>query len=155
MCYDLIMLMVSSWYLLGRGDLRQFTFSRLCRVMFLDGLGYFVLLTAVNILNLVMYRSLDTELQSAGASLGYAIILVMTQRILIHIREIAEESLHGLTTRHRDTARGPASQSGPGHEMGIRVTITRDVDARNDHADEDDEHSGSSRYSRGKDVLPI
>ncbi|KZV89619.1 hypothetical protein EXIGLDRAFT_721191 [Exidia glandulosa HHB12029] len=150
MCFDLVTLTISSWYLLGRGDLKQFTFTRISRVMFVDGLGYFVLLTAVNVLNLIMYRTLTVELQSAGASLGYAITWIMSQRILIHIREIAEESEHNLTRHHRDTVRGPGAgpNTGIGHEMGIRVTITRDVDANGDHDDED--NSGSSRYSRGK-----
>jgi len=52
-----------------------------------DGLGYFVALTAVNMMNVFLYRGAPHSIQSSGASLGYAVIWIMSQRILIHLRE--------------------------------------------------------------------
>ncbi|KAF8995471.1 hypothetical protein BDQ17DRAFT_1365656 [Cyathus striatus] len=72
--------------------------------MLYDGLGYLVMLTAVNILNLVLYRT-SRDVQNAGlvnvvfttvtdinhaittlrASLGYCVSWIMSQRLLIHL----------------------------------------------------------------------
>jgi hypothetical protein len=58
--------------------------------MIYDGLGYFLVLTGVNIFNLILYRASDQGVQSAGASIGYAVTWIMSQRILIHLRELSE-----------------------------------------------------------------
>ncbi|PPQ98410.1 hypothetical protein CVT24_004089 [Panaeolus cyanescens] len=57
--------------------------------MLYDGLGYLVVLTAVNILNLILYRT-SAEIQvrisfTAGASLAYCVSWIMSQRLLIHL----------------------------------------------------------------------
>ncbi|KAL5514350.1 hypothetical protein ACEPAG_2438 [Sanghuangporus baumii] len=56
-----------------------------------EGLGYFVVLTAVNIFNLVLYLREDENNQSSGASLGYVLIFIMSQRILIRQRDYADK----------------------------------------------------------------
>ncbi|KAF8122685.1 hypothetical protein EV363DRAFT_1359471 [Boletus edulis] len=52
--------------------------SRLIRTMIYDGLGYFLVLTGANVFNLIL------------ASLGYAVTWIMSQRILLHLRELSE-----------------------------------------------------------------
>jgi len=64
--------------------------SRLIRTMIYDGLGYFLVLTGANVFNLILYRASDQAVQSAGASLGYAVTWIMSQRILLHLRELSE-----------------------------------------------------------------
>ncbi|OCB89137.1 hypothetical protein A7U60_g3736 [Sanghuangporus baumii] len=56
-----------------------------------EGLGYFVVLTAVNVFNLVLYLREDENNQSSGASLGYILIFIMSQRILIRQRDYADK----------------------------------------------------------------
>lgn len=66
--------------------------------MMYDGLIFLVVLTAVNILNLILYRQLDLTTQSTGVSLGYAVVWIMSQRILIHLRElVGERSTSGVS----------------------------------------------------------
>lgn len=141
MTYDLVTLIISSYYLLGRSPVTYFSFSRIARILLVDGIGYFFILTAVNILNLILYKSAPTNLQSAGASLGYAITMIMAQRILIHLRDISDDSSRGRTPKER-----PATGAGPdgtsGHEMGIRITIRRDVEVDDGGADTGTLHSG-------------
>ncbi|KLO20479.1 hypothetical protein SCHPADRAFT_7814 [Schizopora paradoxa] len=48
-----------------------------------EGLGYFVLLTAVNILNIVIYRGDSVDNQSSGVSIGYIATWIMSQRVLL------------------------------------------------------------------------
>ncbi|KAH9996164.1 hypothetical protein BJV74DRAFT_295264 [Russula compacta] len=60
--------------------------QKLLRIMLYDGLGYWVALTAVNIINIIIYRDASRTIQSSGASLGYAITWITSQRILIHLR---------------------------------------------------------------------
>lgn len=90
MVYDLGTLVVSTVYLVRHNVNGRF--SRLIKTMIYDGLGYFVALTAVNIFNVVLYRTSDEGLQSSGASCGYAVTWIMSQRILIHLREMTPES---------------------------------------------------------------
>ncbi|KIK35828.1 hypothetical protein CY34DRAFT_557749, partial [Suillus luteus UH-Slu-Lm8-n1] len=64
--------------------------ERLVRILIYDGIGYFIVLTASNVLNLILYHTTNFDTQSAGASMGYAVTWIMSQRILIHIREMTE-----------------------------------------------------------------
>ncbi|KAH8101925.1 hypothetical protein BXZ70DRAFT_932488 [Cristinia sonorae] len=91
MSYDLYTLAISSYFLV------QFTSSisrmtGLIRLMFYDGLGFFVALTGANIFNLILYRTTNESFQSSGASIGYAVTWIMSQRILIHLRDAAAEN---------------------------------------------------------------
>ncbi|KAI5996497.1 hypothetical protein F5J12DRAFT_853962 [Pisolithus orientalis] len=105
-CYDLVTLGISTV---------QFTvgssFHQLIQVMLYDGLIFFVALTAVNVLNLILYRGTNVVAQVTcfqsihRPSLGYAVIWIMSQRILIHLREVAAEIEGGsqsinILTRH-------------------------------------------------------
>ncbi|KIJ63169.1 hypothetical protein HYDPIDRAFT_113767, partial [Hydnomerulius pinastri MD-312] len=124
--------------------------------MIYDGLGYFVVLTACNILNLILYRASDEAVQSSGASLGYAVTWIMSQRILIHLREMSADMEGGrldnvIVTRQLQPGRDVAtalrsqfdSQKGPidmefgpnspevasanDMELDIRVHVERSV----------------------------
>ncbi|KAH7882419.1 hypothetical protein F5I97DRAFT_363864 [Phlebopus sp. FC_14] len=90
MLYDSVTLVISTVYLL-RYNTTKGRFSRLIRAMLYDGLGYFVVLTAVNIFNLILYQASDDAVQSSGASLGYGVTWIMSQRILIHLREMCAD----------------------------------------------------------------
>ncbi|THH30194.1 hypothetical protein EUX98_g3977 [Antrodiella citrinella] len=115
MFYDLFTLVLSTYFLV------QFTssFSRmtgLIRLMFYDGLGYFAALTGANIFNLVLYRTANESYQSSGASVGYAVTWIMSQRILIHLRDAAaEHQVKNVIVSHklnsgRDVSRAMRSQ---------------------------------------------
>ena len=147
MSFDLVTLLISSWYLLGRQPCHYVSFGGIGRVMIVDGLGYFVLLTAVNVVNMIFYKTAPTALQSSAASLGYVVTMIGCQRILIHLRgalvvttdmvwmggdqvviraDIADHSSN--RTPRRPTTNGVSGEDRT-HEMAIRVTITRDVEA--------------------------
>ncbi|PIL27677.1 hypothetical protein GSI_10829 [Ganoderma sinense ZZ0214-1] len=83
--YDLLTLCISTLYLLDISP-NSGKLGRLVKIMLADGLVYFVALTGVNILNLILYRSTDEEDQTSGVALGYALTWIMSQRILIHLR---------------------------------------------------------------------
>ncbi|KAL4078676.1 hypothetical protein V8B97DRAFT_1914491 [Scleroderma yunnanense] len=155
MIYDLVSLVVSTIYLY---QFRSYSgkFSQLIRVMIYDGLIFFVSLTgkacdvlveyvlselppllAVNVLNLFLYQQQDFVAQSTGTSLAYAIVWIMSQRILIHLRELATDrkgssplaavvvhpghsSLGGGTSHHR-TQPSPLCQ----HSSGFPSPLDR------------------------------
>ncbi|RPD65712.1 hypothetical protein L227DRAFT_607179 [Lentinus tigrinus ALCF2SS1-6] len=98
MVYDVIALGISTVYLIGFGP-NNGKIARLVRIMLTDGLVYFVALTGVNILNLILYRSADEASQSSGVSLGYALTWIMSQRILIHLRDAAAAHNRSVTTQ--------------------------------------------------------
>jgi len=88
MLYDLVMLTISTVYLLRYNPLSN-RLGRLVRVLIYEGLGYFIVLTGANVFNLILYRVANVQNQAAGASLGYAVTWIMSQRILIHRREMS------------------------------------------------------------------
>jgi hypothetical protein len=89
MLWDTGSLSVSTFYLVRYNSING-RLSRLIRTMIYDGLGYFLVLTGVNVFNLILYRASNQAVQSAGASMGYAVTWIMSQRILIHLRELSE-----------------------------------------------------------------
>ncbi|KAG1850796.1 hypothetical protein DFJ58DRAFT_746359 [Suillus subalutaceus] len=89
MLYDIVMVTISTKHLLHYNPLSS-RVERLIRVLIYDGVGYFLVLSVSNILNLILYHTTDFQTQSAGASMGYAVTWIMSQRILIHIREMTE-----------------------------------------------------------------
>lgn len=89
MLYDLVALIVSTVYLLRYNPLSS-RLEQLVRVLIYDGIGYFVVLTGSNIFNIVLYHTSDIQTQAAGASIGFVVIWIMSQRILIHLRELSE-----------------------------------------------------------------
>lgn len=88
--YDVGVTVISVGYLLKHKhtSISHTMLSRITRMMLYDGIGYFVFLTGVNVVNLMIYRS-NSEMQTAGASLGYAATWIFTQRLLIHLHEMS------------------------------------------------------------------
>ncbi|KAF9647351.1 hypothetical protein BDM02DRAFT_2712887 [Thelephora ganbajun] len=86
MVYDLTTFCISCYYLLYGLPWDLYKFSSFIRRLFVDGMQYFIALTAVNVLNLIVYRSKDRWIQSSAAPFGYLITWIMSQRILIHMR---------------------------------------------------------------------
>ncbi|KAG1873673.1 hypothetical protein DFJ58DRAFT_367522 [Suillus subalutaceus] len=84
--YDVVIVTVSTMHLLRYNPISN-RVERLVRVLIYDGIGYFIVLSASNVLNLVFYHTTNIQTQTAAASIGYAVTWIMTQRILIHVRE--------------------------------------------------------------------
>ncbi|KAI0256587.1 hypothetical protein BJV78DRAFT_291744 [Lactifluus subvellereus] len=91
MLYDCLVLSISTVYLLRMRAARSSAASQLARILLYDGLGYFIVVTAMNLINLLFHRGALSSIQTAGASLGNAITWIMSQRILIHPREARTE----------------------------------------------------------------
>ncbi|KAH9964945.1 hypothetical protein BC827DRAFT_1186470 [Russula dissimulans] len=95
MLYDFVALLISTVYLLKNAAEVMFPRhmasilapQRILNILLYDGLGYFVALTAVNLLNVFLYRATTRAVQTSGASLGYAVTWIMSQRILNHLRD--------------------------------------------------------------------
>ncbi|KAJ3492226.1 hypothetical protein NLI96_g104 [Meripilus lineatus] len=129
MVYDVITLCISTYFLVTwQSAFGQM--SGLFRVMFYDGLGYFVALTGANIFNLILYRAADESYQSSGASVGYAVTWIMSQRILIHLRgyAAAEHQVRQVVSRHavqqpRDISR---AMRGPFDITSEQLSKTKD-----------------------------
>ena len=116
MCYDLLTLLISSYYLLGRQPCLYLSFSSMARVLLVDGLGYFVMLTAVNIVNLVFFKTAPTTaLQTAASSLGYTVTMIGGQRILIHLRGKLRQSSGVKDGGSRGVHRRPRRQVAESH----------------------------------------
>jgi len=87
MIYDTLALSISTYYLLKIQATTISAASKLLKMLLYDGLGYFVALTAVNLVNIVLFRQTNHVIQASGVNLAYATTWIMSQRILIHVRE--------------------------------------------------------------------
>ena len=115
--------------------------------MFIDGLGYFVMLTAINIANAIFWKTAPIMVQSAASSLGYAITMIAAQRILIHLRSSFTEPFAILINADRlpkDIADNSSMPKLPalsvpdmntGHDVAFRITIQRDIEAHTEPPD--------------------
>jgi len=115
MVYDLVTFGISCYYLMYGLPWDFFKFSKFVRMLVFDGMQYFVALTAVNILNLIIYRSKDRWIQSSAAPFGYLITWIMSQRILIHMRESARANVQVPTDASVDFLFAVTSD----HEAGV------------------------------------
>lgn len=85
MIYDVGITALSVVYLLKYKISQKNTImAKVTRMMLYDGLGYLLVLTGINVLNLVLYRT-AAEIQTAGSSLGYCVSWIMSQRLLVHL----------------------------------------------------------------------
>ncbi|OBZ78070.1 hypothetical protein A0H81_02525 [Grifola frondosa] len=126
MVYDVVTLGISSFYLLRFKPPAGSRMSHLVKVMLHDGLVYFIALTGVNIFNLILYRTTDETTQSSGASLGYTITWIMSQRILIHLRDAAAEhnrmpTTHIVVSRPLTSARSVSQAMRSQFESKVRI----------------------------------
>ncbi|KAI0252947.1 hypothetical protein BJV78DRAFT_257516 [Lactifluus subvellereus] len=84
MLFDCLVISISTVYLLKMRVAGVSAASRLANILLYDGLGYWVALTAVNMMNVFLERDIRYSIQASGVSLGYAVTWIMSQRILIH-----------------------------------------------------------------------
>jgi len=132
MMYDLVILTISTTHLL-QYDILSSRLERVVKVLMYDGIGYLVVLTGSNILNIVLYRESNVQTQSAGASIGYAVTWIMSQRILIHLREMQE------APRVESVILARPAQSARNVMAGFRSKGDADLvtSPRNTHANDD------------------
>lgn len=114
--YDIVTLSICCYYLwTHKRSSQSSVMTKLFRVTLIDGIGYFIALTCINILNLLLFRTTVTpELQSSAVALSYAFILIMSSRIILHMHEASLE--------HRET----------GALAGGIITVTHHLDAAKD-----------------------
>lgn len=132
MVFDIVTLGMSTILLLkSASDVKRM--SELIRMMLYDGLGYFVVLTCANILNLILYRASNVYVQSAGASFGYMVVWIMSQRLIIHVQAaVADRFRQPVMMAHElSTARDVADA------MRSQFTSNKGEDSRNISSDLD------------------
>ncbi|KAF7317428.1 hypothetical protein HMN09_00479500 [Mycena chlorophos] len=161
--YDFIVTCISGWYLL-RMALPPRTavtgMSRLSRMILIDGLWYFVVLSAANLASVAFYRITDIkfstkdpavkgDLQTAAATMGYAVRWIMAQKMIINLHQAAiarrEDSIaDALSTAGHVTTRMETNTPGGGRRR-TRRTKTRTKTGRFSFTVPDFEESFDSR----------
>jgi len=86
--YDVFTTAVVMFHLL-RLDTRSPLMARLKKLLIYHGLGYFLALTAVNLLNLMIFRSTLDPTQSAAVPISYTTTWIFSQKLLIHLNDIS------------------------------------------------------------------
>ncbi|KAH9023017.1 hypothetical protein EDB84DRAFT_481283 [Lactarius hengduanensis] len=99
MLFDCLTLSISTFYLIRVKAVASTSASQLCKILLYDGLGYFVVLTVTNAANILLYRGVHHAIQTTGASLGYAVTWIMSQRILIHPRDARTDQMSAVLSR--------------------------------------------------------
>ncbi|KAI0250590.1 hypothetical protein BJV78DRAFT_556294 [Lactifluus subvellereus] len=88
--YGCLVLSIATYYLLRMRITGMSAASRLENILLYDGLIYIVASTAVDVVNIFLFRGTPGSIQPAGASLGSAATWIMSQRILTHPRQARE-----------------------------------------------------------------
>ncbi|EMD41124.1 hypothetical protein CERSUDRAFT_111696 [Gelatoporia subvermispora B] len=60
----------------------------LARLLLREGVVYWIVLTTVNVANLLTYHTADLSAQASAASIGYTLVWIMAQRILIQLHNL-------------------------------------------------------------------
>jgi len=125
-------------------------------------LAYFICLTAVNALNLSLYASYEGVTQSEAVTLGYTLIWILSQRILIDLHdlssrgELPDGSEKPETVVIYITGSASGDQEGNGRTCGrqrgsSRLSIEPDIQVRiqrrssqSRHTPQVDSHDSSS-----------
>jgi len=86
--YDFLLIVISSWFLL-RIKSNSRLLLRIKKMMLIDGLVYFVLLAAANMINIVVFQVINDNDIAQAAALPVACLAtwIMSQRILINLNE--------------------------------------------------------------------
>ncbi|KAJ7033603.1 hypothetical protein C8F04DRAFT_1395996 [Mycena alexandri] len=135
--FDFVAMVISASYLWKFSNSSRASFSRLTRMMLEDGIMYFVVLTGMNIVNLIFFQSRDTTLQSAASSLGFAVTMIFSSRFILNLSERARDGLSG---DNSNTSRTPASGRRGPHQTGgdpMRVEVTKNVITMTDMGPDD------------------
>ncbi|KAJ7311774.1 hypothetical protein DFH08DRAFT_897594 [Mycena albidolilacea] len=134
--YNFVTTMVCIFFLLKMKTSNGSMMSRVTRMMLVDGLWYFVVLTVIQFVNLLFNRLASPSKgvqQTAAASLGYCVVWIMSQRLLIHIYEVSaerrNESIGAAVTRTqqittaREVSHAIRSQFESKNGRGIDLTV--------------------------------
>ncbi|KAK0435252.1 hypothetical protein EV421DRAFT_1241047 [Armillaria borealis] len=139
MAYDIVTLGLSTYYLIKAGGAGVSSMTGLVKAMVMDGLGYIVILTITNTLNLILYRASQLDAQAAAASLGFAFTWIMTQNILIKTRDAGMRSFKSLqpssgrnpySSRSDDQTNMPVTTRGIELEVQVKIDRDRTLDDR-------------------------
>ncbi|KAF8510604.1 hypothetical protein JB92DRAFT_2938764 [Gautieria morchelliformis] len=86
--YDITCLCIATGFIVDQRRMQpKHHIDGLSKMLLQEGILYFILITAVNLLNLVLYATGSEKLQTSGATLGYALTWILSQRLIIHLRE--------------------------------------------------------------------
>ncbi|KAJ7776317.1 hypothetical protein B0H16DRAFT_1712690 [Mycena metata] len=137
--FDAVTMILSAGYLWKFSNSSRASIGRLTKMMLEDGIVYFIVLTAMNTVNLIFFQSRDTVLQSSAASLGYAVTMVFSSRFILNLSERTRDGLSGDNSR---TSRTPMSGGRRGAqptagEDAMVVTVTKNVITMHDMGPDD------------------
>ncbi|KAJ7825335.1 hypothetical protein B0H13DRAFT_2290749 [Mycena leptocephala] len=144
--FDAVTMIISAIYLWKFSNSSRTSFTRLTRMMLEDGIMYFLVLSAMNIVNLIFFQSRDTILQSSASSLGYAVTMIFSSRFILNL---SERSRDGVSGDNSYTSRTPVSggRRAPQQAAGesVVVNVTKNVITMRDMGDD-----GSERHVKGE-----
>jgi len=127
--FDAIAIALSSFFLIKSASGVK-NMSSIIKMMFHDGLGHVVVLAASNVMNLVWYlNGVGDGDGSSCASFGYMVVWIMSQNILIHVREVAEvRARRGFITGRGTTQNSRSRKDGDGSSsFDVQVQIEHSV----------------------------
>ncbi|PAV18238.1 hypothetical protein PNOK_0672400 [Pyrrhoderma noxium] len=104
MIFDAVAMGIASYYLiLSSRGMKYPMVTDLSRMMLQEGIVYFLALTAFNILNLVLFRGDNFEMQSAATTLGQAVTMIFSQKLILSLSDCTFEQ-HQLREREYSTS---------------------------------------------------
>ncbi|KAJ7466203.1 hypothetical protein B0H11DRAFT_59890 [Mycena galericulata] len=147
--YDVVTMTMTSAYLWKFSNTSHTLLSQLARMMLQDGIMYFLMLSAMNIVNIIFFQSNDPAIQPAASTLGFAATMIFSSRFILnhseHIDDVVsvDQSHSSRPPAHNNGAfRGGRNHTLTGIDRDtpdIVVKVVRNVITMNDMGRDDDE----------------
>jgi len=80
--------------------------------------------------NVFLYRRASHAIQSAGVSLAYAFVWIMSQRILLHVREVRAKQTSAIVSPRptfNTSTTAVRSEGQMKHELSVNTNLTADL----------------------------
>ncbi|KAJ7877812.1 hypothetical protein B0H13DRAFT_2346889 [Mycena leptocephala] len=127
--FDLVTMAITSIYLWKFSITSRTSLGQLASRMLQDGIMYFVALSVMNIVNLVLYQSNDPALQTCASTLGFAATMIFSSRFILNLSDhsardgISDQHHSSRTPTHNPTGafRGANNTSNGEPELVVKV----------------------------------
>ncbi|KAJ7155229.1 hypothetical protein C8R46DRAFT_1296602 [Mycena filopes] len=147
--FDAVTMVLSAWYLWKFSNSSRASISRLTKMMLEDGIVYFIVLTAMNICNLIFFQSRDSARQSAAASLGYAVTMIFSSRFILNLSERTRDGISGDSSSRSRPATNARRIPTAGAESVV-VNVTKNVFTMRDMGPADDADTDAGTPVKGE-----
>ncbi|KAJ7802273.1 hypothetical protein B0H14DRAFT_3488582 [Mycena olivaceomarginata] len=152
--FDIVTMATTSVYLWKFSNTSRSSLGQLARMMFLDGIMYFIALSGMNVVNIIFFQSAEIALQSSAVPLGVVTTMIFSSRFVLNLSEHVRDGISGDQTHSSRTPhsglRGQTMRGRTTDDPELIVKVTKNVITMNDMGEDDTVSHTKSEAQWGK-----